>query len=153
MTIPETVRTPEEVRDLWDGIAPVWRWNSITDSILVRLGPEWDGFRIYEDAKFIRLQPGIIGGCANRHLLPFNRKIGPDPASIDTAKIGGILANNASGMCCGTAQNSYNTVDSMRIVMGDGTRLDTGDPASRESFRQRRGPVLQRLDDFKLVLR
>ena len=34
MTIPETVRTREEVRDLWDGIAPVWRWNSITDSIL-----------------------------------------------------------------------------------------------------------------------
>ena len=74
---------------------------SITDSILVRLGRGWDICRVYDNARLIRVQPGLIGGHANRQLAGFDRKIGPDPASIDTAKIGGILANNASGMCCG----------------------------------------------------
>ena len=36
--------------------------------------------------------------------------------------IGGIVANNASGMCCGTAQNSYHTLAGMRVVLADGTR-------------------------------
>ena len=45
--------------------------------------------------------------------------------------MGGIVANNASGMCCGTAQNSYRTLEGMRVMLADGTRLDTADPASR----------------------
>ena len=77
----------------------------------------------------ITLQPGVIGAVANRRLAPLGRKIGPDPASIDAAMIGGIAANNASGMCCGTAQNSYHTLAGMRIVLADGTVLDTRDSA------------------------
>ncbi len=71
------------------------------------------------------LQPGVIGADANRRLAAFGRKIGPDPASIDAAKIGGIAANNASGMCCGTAQNSYHTLAGVRVVLADGMVLDT----------------------------
>ena len=41
--------------------------------------------------------------------------------------IGGIAANNASGMCCGTAQNSYHTLAGLRVVLADGTVLDTRD--------------------------
>ncbi len=72
---------------------------AITDSVLLRLGWGWRQCAISEDAEEIRLQPGVIGGDANRYLAPFQRKIGPDPASINAAKIGGIAANNASGMC------------------------------------------------------
>ena len=74
------------------------------------------------DADIIRLQPGVIGAQHNEYLAPLGRKIGPDPASINAAKIGGIAANNASGMCCGTAQNSYNTLAGMRLILADGTR-------------------------------
>ncbi|WP_022668643.1 FAD-binding and (Fe-S)-binding domain-containing protein [Desulfospira joergensenii] len=118
---------------------------SISDSILVRLGPEWNGYSIFDQARFIRLQPGIIGGWANRYLLPFNKKIGPDPASIDTAKIGGILANNASGMCCGVAQNSYQTLESIRLILADATRVDTGDTGSVAKFRRSHAALLDRL--------
>ena len=48
--------------------------------------------------------------------------------------IGGIAANNASGMCCGTAQNSYRTVEGMKIILHDGAVLDTRDPGSKRSF-------------------
>ena len=66
----------------------------------------------------VTVQPGLIGGEVNRllarhqarHQLPTQFKLGPDPASIDSAMVGGILANNASGMCCGVSQNSYHTL-------------------------------------------
>lgn len=122
---------------------------SITDSILVRLGRGWNNYRIYDDAGLIQLQPGIIGGFANRELAPFDRKIGPDPASIDTAKIGGILANNASGMCCGVEENSYRTISSVRLVLVDGTVVDTGDDKSVEDFRKSHAHLLHRLAELR----
>lgn len=107
---------------------------ALSDSVLVLLGDGWRGLSISDDAATISLQPGVIGAAANRALAPRGRKIGPDPASIDAAMIGGIAANNASGMCCGTAQNSYNTLAGMRLVLADGTLLDTRDPGSRAAF-------------------
>jgi hypothetical protein len=46
----------------------------------------------------------------------------------------GIVANNASGMCCGVAHNTYNTLDHMRILFADGTLLDTADKGSCDAF-------------------
>ena len=121
---------------------------AITDSVLLQLGDGWRGWRIGESAATISLQPGVIGGHANRYLAPHRRKIGPDPASINTCQIGGIAANNASGMCCGTAQNSYQTLKSMRLMLADGAVLDTGDPASRKAFNTRHGALLARLAEL-----
>nr|WP_318658557.1 FAD-binding and (Fe-S)-binding domain-containing protein [Indioceanicola profundi] len=121
---------------------------AVTSSILVLLGDGWNGCGIPPDAATITLQPGVIGAEANRRLASFGRRIGPDPASIATAKIGGIAANNASGMCCGTAQNTYHTLRSMRIVLSDGTLVDTGDPASRTAFAQTHAAMLAALDDI-----
>ncbi|THB74461.1 MAG: FAD-binding oxidoreductase [Desulfobulbaceae bacterium] len=118
---------------------------SITDSILMRMGRGWDRLRVYDEAKFVQVQPGIVGGEVNRQLAPFDRKIGPDPASIDSAKIGGILANNASGMCCGVEQNSYQTLESIRLIMVDGTVVDTGDTASVASFKKSHRELLDGL--------
>ncbi len=116
---------------------------AISDSVLIKLGPGWRAWHVNDDASLIRLQPGIIGAQANRYLAPHAKKIGPDPASINAAMIGGIAANNASGMCCGIAQNSYNTLESMRVVVADGTLLDTGDPQSRERFAQTHAALLE----------
>jgi D-lactate dehydrogenase len=115
---------------------------AVSDSVLVMLGDGWRGWRIGAGGWTISLQPGVIGAQANRRLAPLQRKIGPDPASIDAAMIGGIAANNASGMCCGTAQNSYRTLDSMRVVLADGRVLDSADPASRAAFARQRPELL-----------
>ncbi len=108
---------------------------AITDSVLVIAGNNWKKYRISTDGSEIRLQPGLTGGKVNAALFPYGRKIGPDPASINAAMIGGITANNASGMCCGTAQNAYKTVAGMRMILADGTVLDTSDELSRECFQ------------------
>jgi D-lactate dehydrogenase len=119
---------------------------AVTDSILVLIGEGFATCEIAADAQSVRLGPGIIGGEVNRRLAPLGRKIGPDPASIATCKIGGIAANNASGMCCGTAQNSYRTLLGLRVVFADGTVLDTEEPASIAAFRTSHGTLLAEVD-------
>ncbi|SDV05432.1 FAD-binding and (Fe-S)-binding domain-containing protein [Pseudomonas mucidolens] len=118
---------------------------ALSDSVLIVLGDNWNGREIRGQGTQIRLQPGVIGAQANAWLAPFGRKIGPDPASINACKIGGIVANNASGMCCGTAQNTYHTLAGIRLVLADGSRLDTEDPASVSAFRQQHRALLERL--------
>ena len=61
-------------------------------------------------------------------------KIGPDPSSIDSCMVGGMVSNNSSGMCCGVAQNTYHTLKDMRVVLADGSVLDTSNADSRQAF-------------------
>ena len=119
---------------------------AISDSVLLIAGSNWKKFTINEDGTEISLQPGLTGGRVNTLLAAYGRKIGPDPASINAAMIGGIAANNASGMCCGTAQNSYKTIAGMRIVLADGTVLDTRDESNRNSFRESHPKFISDID-------
>jgi D-lactate dehydrogenase len=121
---------------------------SISDSILIVLGDNWKAHEIRDEGRQIRLQPGVIGAQANAWLAPHGYKIGPDPASINACKIGGIVANNASGMCCGTAQNSYRTLAGMRLVLADGTCVDTEDAQSVQAFRQSHAGLLAELENL-----
>ncbi|PKO30323.1 MAG: 4Fe-4S ferredoxin [Betaproteobacteria bacterium HGW-Betaproteobacteria-7] len=119
---------------------------AITDGVLALIG---EGFATYElnaDASKVKVGPGMIGGDVNRRLAPFGKKIGPDPASINACKIGGIAANNASGMCCGTAQNSYRTLAGLRVMLADGTVLDTEDPLSVDAFTKSHAVLLGELE-------
>lgn len=121
---------------------------AISDSVLIVLGNNWNGREIRNGGSQIRLQPGVIGANANAVLAPLGRKIGPDPASINAAKIGGIVANNSSGMCCGTAQNSYKTLAGLRLVLADGTVVDSEDAVSVSAFRQSHGVLLDELAEL-----
>ena len=121
---------------------------AVSDSVLITLTDDWRDHQIHDDGFKITLQPGVIGADANKYLAAFGRKIGPDPASINTCKIGGIAANNASGMCCGSAQNSYRTVDSMKLVFADGTLLDTSDLESVKAFQTKQSTLMQGIKDL-----
>ena len=126
---------------------------AISDSVLVIAGNHWKKFGIEDGGLKIRLQPGLTGGYVNALLAPYGRKIGPDPASVNAAMIGGIAANNASGMCCGTAENSYKTVDSMRIIFVDGTLLDTADAESKTKFRLSHPQLIQDITDLATAVK
>ena len=105
-----------------------------------------DGFKkmeVIDDGKALKCECGVIGSDANDLLKPYNRKIGPDPATLATALVGGILNNNSSGMCCGTAQNSYKTIRSIRVVLLDGTVLDTSEKKSIEQFLREKPQMVE----------
>ena len=121
---------------------------AISDSVLIVLGDNWNGREVRGQGQQIRLQPGVIGAAANAVLAPYQRKIGPDPASINACKIGGIVANNASGMCCGTAHNTYHTLAGIRLVLADGTVLDSEDPLSVTRFFATHANLLAQLAEL-----
>lgn len=121
---------------------------AISDSILVITSRNFSKFKISSDASYISLQPALTGAQANGLLARYSKKIGPDPASINAAMIGGIAANNASGMCCGISQNSYKTLKSMKIIFADGTKLDTADENSKNEFRKTHANFLKDLKNF-----
>lgn len=122
---------------------------SVSDSILIVAGKNWEDYSVAADAGSITLQPGIVGARVNQILKPLGRVFPPDPASIGSAMVGGIVANNASGMNCGTHANSDRMLISARLVLADGTVLDTGDAVSREAFRQSHPEFIAKIEALR----
>ncbi|WP_129717603.1 FAD-binding and (Fe-S)-binding domain-containing protein [Pedobacter sp. SYP-B3415] len=108
---------------------------AVTDGILVDLSRHWTLVRVENGGQQVRVQPGAIGAIVNAQLKPYGRKIGPDPASINSAMMGGILSNNSSGMCCGVTKNAYHTLKYIRFVLPDGKVFTTEDQADRRRFK------------------
>ena len=122
---------------------------SCTDSVLIVAGKHWEGFILSPDAESIRLQPGIVGARVNEILKPYGRVFPPDPASIGSAMVGGIVINNASGMNCGVHANSDRMMISARIILTDGTILDTGDEESKEAFRKSHPEFIAKIEALR----
>ena len=122
---------------------------TISDSIIIVAAKNWEKYSIAKDLKSITLQPGIIGQRVNDILKPYGKIFAPDPASIKSAMVGGIVMNNASGMSCGTHSNSDKEILSARIVFMDGTILDTSDAKSRESFQQTHPEFIQKIEQLR----
>jgi D-lactate dehydrogenase len=110
---------------------------AITDGILVEVARHWRQVRVEAGGRKVRVQPGVVGGHVNQILKPFGAKIGPDPASINACMMGGIIANNSSGMCCGVVNNAYHTLESIVFLLPSGTRTNTADADADEKFRAR----------------
>ena len=115
---------------------------------MIVAGKNWEKYEVSPDASTIRLQPGIVGERVNQILRPYGRIFTPDPASKNSAMVGGIIMNNASGMNCGTHANSDRMLRSVRIVLADGTVLDTGDNASKAEFRRTHPDFIRRIEEL-----
>ncbi len=107
---------------------------SITEGVLVDVSKHWRALEILDGGRRVRVGPGVVGGMVNAHLARHGAKLGPDPASIGACMIGGIVANNSSGMCCGIEFNAYRTLESMRFVLTSGTEIDTASPGAETAF-------------------
>ena len=122
---------------------------AVTDGILVDISKHWGKYSLEDGGKLIRFQPGIVGGFINNVLKGYGRRIGPDPASIDACMMGGILANNSSGMCCGVIENSYHTIHSMTILFPNGFVLDTAAPNASQIFENEQPYIASGLLELK----
>jgi len=96
------------------------------------------GFRdveVLDGGARVRVQPGVTVRQVNARLAPLGRKLGPDPASEVACTLGGVIANNSSGMTCGTTANAYRTLESLTVVLPGGTVVDTAAPDADERLR------------------
>ena len=103
-----------------------------TDGILVDTRRHFRDVEVLDGGARVRVGPGATVRQVNTRLARFGRKIGPDPASESACTLGGVVANNSSGMACGTVANSYATLDSLVLVLPSGTVVDTGAPDADE---------------------
>jgi D-lactate dehydrogenase len=123
-----------------------------TDGILIDVRRGFRDIAVLDAGERVRVQPGATVRAVNARLLARGRRLGPDPASEVACTIGGVIANNSSGMSCGTHANAYRTIDSVVLVLASGMVLDTGaddadallrqgDPIVHEGLRRLRDRV------------
>jgi len=110
---------------------------AISDGVLVDVRRHFKQIEVLDDGARVRVQPGVIVRALNARLAKYGRKFGPDPASESAATIGGVVANNSSGMACGTVDNAYQTLESVTVVLPSGTVVDTGAADADERLRER----------------
>ncbi|HEV9037806.1 MAG TPA: FAD-binding and (Fe-S)-binding domain-containing protein [Puia sp.] len=125
---------------------------SITAGILVEIGRHWNRINITDSGQTVEVGPGITGAMVNARLKAYGRKIGPDPSSIGSALMGGILSNNSSGMCCGVVNNSYHTTRAVRFILPNGKTFDTGVSGERERFEKECPEISGELNQLSAVL-
>ncbi|MBQ9184358.1 MAG: FAD-binding oxidoreductase [Bacteroidales bacterium] len=162
--IPQVVvrsKTEEEVSQILaaaneEGVAVTFRaagtslsGQAVSDSVLLVAGKNWEKYQFHPQDNTITLQPGIVGARVNAILSKYGRCFGPDPASIGSCMVGGIVMNNASGMSCGTHANSDKEMVSARIVFADGTILDTASAESRNEFRLSHKAFLEGIEGIR----
>ncbi|GAA4846328.1 FAD-binding and (Fe-S)-binding domain-containing protein [Pseudonocardia benzenivorans] len=144
-----TVRDAGEVARLFTAVAAVGTHltfrsggtslsgQAVTDGVLVDTRKFFRGIEILDDGQRVRVGPGATVRQVNTKLARYGRVLGPDPASESACTLGGVVANNSSGMSCGTTANSYVLVESVEVVLPSGTVLDTGAPDADERLRDR----------------
>lgn len=121
---------------------------TISDSILMEIGQGFEFSSIADKGSTATFGCGLTGTAANRMLMRYKRKLGPKPASIDSAKIGGIIGNNSSGISYGIKYNCYHTIKSMRIIFADGSLLDTGDKESCRKFTASHRELISEIEEI-----
>ncbi|MEU4591326.1 FAD-binding oxidoreductase, partial [Micromonospora aurantiaca (nom. illeg.)] len=108
---------------------------AVTDGLLVDVRRHFRDLTVLDDGRRVRVQPGVVLRQVNARLAPYGRKLGPDPASESACTVGGVVANNSSGMTCGTEFNTYRTLESLVLALPGGTVLDTGAPDADARLR------------------
>jgi D-lactate dehydrogenase len=149
---PKAIYTPETKEQLAEifalatelGIGVTFRsggtslsGQATSDGFLVDTRKNFRSIKVGNQGEQVSISPGATVRAVNTSLARFKRKLGPDPASEVACTIGGVVANNSSGMCCGTEQNSYRTIASMLLVLPDGLVIDTGASDADEILRQK----------------
>ena len=122
---------------------------SVTEGILVDLSRNWPLIKAEMNGATVRVQPGVTGARVNHFLKNYKKKIGPDPASINAAMMGGILSNNSSGMCCGVINNSYHTLKYLKFVLPNGEVFDTENTSDYERFETTHSHLFNGLKNLK----
>jgi D-lactate dehydrogenase len=122
---------------------------AVTDGILADVARHFRALEVLDGGRRVRVEPGVIGARVNQVLKAFGRKMGPDPASLNAAMMGGILSNNSSGMCCGVAQNSYHTLESLTFVLPTGTCVNTARPDADEMLQAKEPTLASGLLDLR----
>ena len=88
---------------------------------------------IREDDLQVVVEPGIVYDALNKELLRLGMFFPPAPGSADVATIGGMVANNASGMRAVKYGATRDYVLKLKVVLPDGRIIDVGSGAKKST--------------------
>jgi D-lactate dehydrogenase len=108
-----------------------------TEALLLDTRRHFCAIEVLDRGLRVRVQPGATVRQVNARLARHGRRLGPDPASEAACTLGGVIADNSSGMSCGTEFNVYTTIESAVLVLPSGTVLDTGSPDADRELQER----------------
>ncbi|WP_431917646.1 FAD-binding and (Fe-S)-binding domain-containing protein [Nonomuraea jabiensis] len=121
----------------------------VSEHLLVDTRRHFRGIEVLDGGARVRVQPGAVLRQINARLAAHGRKLGPDPASESACTIGGVVANNSSGMTCGTHANTYRTLESLVLVLPSGTVVDTAAPDADARLRALEPELAQGLERLR----
>ena len=162
--IPTGVATPSTV----DQIAELFRYGTtnrtsvtfrsggtslsgqaVSDGILIDTRRHFRTIEVLNNGSQVRVQPGATVRAVNARLARFGRKLGPDPASEIACTIGGVIANNSSGMACGITENTYRTLQSATVLLANGKIINTADVDSNAQLQNVAPDLYRTLQQIK----
>lgn len=122
---------------------------ALSEGLTLDVRRHFRDIEVLDNGARVRAQPGATIRAVNGALATYKTKLGPDPASEIACTVGGMVANNSSGMTCGTTKNAYQTIDSMTIVLASGTVIDTGAPDADEQLLRAEPGLVQVLERIR----
>lgn len=105
--------------------------------------------RVLDDGDRVSAEPGATLRQVNAHLARHRRALGPDPASEVACTIGGVIANNSSGMAAGIEWNSYRTLESAVVVLASGTIVHSAAPDAASRLRREEPELVAALERLR----
>lgn len=121
--------------------------------VLIDVRQRFRRIDVLDDGRRVRVEPGATVAQVNARLARHGRRLGPDPASEIACTIGGVVANNSSGMACGIDENTYRTLESMVIVLPSGTIVDTSDAHADRYLRTAEPELFDGLESLRRRVR
>ncbi len=106
------------------------------------------------DKKSATVQPGVIQSALNAELAPHGLFFAPDPSTKDRCTIGGMIGNNSCGAHSAAYGKTVDNLESMEVLLYDGTRLSVG-PTLEAELRDitarggARGALYSKLRDLR----
>ncbi len=126
---------------------------ALSAGLTVDVRRHFRGVEVLDGGARVRVRPGSTIREVNAVLGRLGRRLGPDPASEIACTVGGMIANNSSGMACGTVDNAYRTVESMTVVLPSGTVIDTAAPDADVQLARREPALVDVLVSLRETLR
>ncbi|WP_170837881.1 FAD-binding and (Fe-S)-binding domain-containing protein [Streptomyces sp. TP-A0874] len=85
-----------------------------------------------------RVEPGTVLDDLQAAARPFGLRFGPDPSTHSRCTIGGMIGNDACGSHSVAWGRTADNVESLDLLLADGTELTVGGPATPEERRRLR---------------
>ncbi|GAA0652446.1 FAD-binding and (Fe-S)-binding domain-containing protein [Salarchaeum japonicum] len=113
---------------------------TVNEAVVLDFSRYMDAVRsVSPDDRRVTAQPGIKLGDLNAQLAEHGLKFAPDPAWGDKSALGGAIGNNSSGSHSLVYGKTDAYVESLEVVLADGTRTTFGQVSVAE-LRERADP-------------